>query len=73
MPTQAMSEADEFMKHIAVPRSKGAVTHLEVASGGMCWCCMLHCGVVCYILLQCGAVCDSVVQCGAVWCATTGQ
>mmetsp|Transcript_180 Transcript_180/g.274 ORF Transcript_180/g.274 Transcript_180/m.274 type:complete len:264 (+) Transcript_180:67-858(+) len=35
MPTQAMSEADEFMKHIAVPRSKGSVTHLEVASGGM--------------------------------------
>eukprot|EP00802_Teleaulax_amphioxeia_P005954 Tamp_05958.p1 GENE.Tamp_05958~~Tamp_05958.p1 ORF type:complete len:190 (-),score=47.48 Tamp_05958:1323-1892(-) len=35
-PTKAMSEAEEFMRHIQVPRSKSASnSHLEVASGGL--------------------------------------
>lgn len=34
-PNKAMSEAEEFMKHIEVPRASSTVTSLEVASGGM--------------------------------------
>jgi hypothetical protein len=34
-PNKAMSEAEEFMKHIEVPRASSNVTSLEVASGGM--------------------------------------
>jgi hypothetical protein len=34
-PTKAMSEAEDFMRHIDVPRSKmSSAAHLEVASGG---------------------------------------
>jgi hypothetical protein len=35
IPTKAMSEAEEFLKHIEVPRASSRVTSLEVASGGM--------------------------------------
>jgi len=34
-PNKAMSEAEEFMKHIEVPWASSNVTSLEVASGGM--------------------------------------
>ena len=34
-PNKAMSEAEEFMKHIEVPRASSNTTSLEVASGGM--------------------------------------
>lgn len=34
-PTKAMSEAEEFMRHIEVPRSRGSASHMEVTAGGL--------------------------------------